>query len=171
MKTSLEKFSILIDDVVTKNETVFKSLHIYKPLSEIEIKGFEREIGVKLPISYKEFLLKYGELFILGDGFLGSIDNPDRTLELKNDGHLLPGFVDVYELGDGTIFCIDTHKKNHNIESPVVLYCPGSEMTREDCDFISETVWNNFIAEGVDLSQHQHLKPKNKGWNYTESNI
>lgn len=85
-----------------------ENLHIYKPLSQFEVKTFENKLESTLPVSYKEFLIKYGELFICGDGFLGSVDNPDRTLELKNDGHLLPGFIDVYELGDGQVFCIDT---------------------------------------------------------------
>lgn len=176
MTSPLNKFSILIDEVVKKNEFLLKKLHIYNPLTLAEANKFEKTLGVDIPQSYKEFVLKYGELFFLGDGFLGTIENPNRTLELKNDGHLLDGFIDIYELGDGKIYCIDTNTKDKNGESPIVAYLPGSDMTREDCylisesfgDFILETVWNNLIEEGIDLSDYQHLKPKNKGWNYNE---
>ena len=180
MNESINKFSKLITELVLQRENLKESLTIWNNASDSEIMQCEETLKTKLPESYKVFIKKYGMLVFLGDEFIGS-ENPNVTL--NNRSHNLSpysynfpkNFVSVYKLGNGDEFCLDTSQMKNN-ECPVVSWPSYNEDGSYDFisesfgDFILETVWNNLIAEGVELSQYQHLKPKNKGWNYEENN-
>ena len=119
------------------------------------IDKIESILNIKLPNSYKKFLLIYGNLVFAGRDIFGfrGIDKHDKydytiisyTLEERqtNTDPVFPeSFVVIYDLGDGEKFCLDTAKMNSKEECPVVAWYFGRiEQVYEDFGgFFLETV-------------------------------
>lgn len=107
------------------------------PRSEEVVAAAEELIGHKFPPTYRDFLLRYGCGDIRGQEFYGitrgAIDDDgipssiwhtlDRRRERRFPDHLLV----VYELGDGSLSCLDFSQRRADGECPVVIWYPISE--------------------------------------------
>ncbi len=101
------------------------------------IEKCENHLGVLLPLSYKEFILKYGSGDILGIeiyGLVGNIIENEKgipstvwiTMNSRDDQHIkLPKkYIIIGVTGYGPYYVIDTSELNNN-EAPVYIWDIG----------------------------------------------
>ncbi len=89
-----------------------------RPASDALIAAAERHLGLTFPESFKEFQRRFGALGFGGSEFLGLVNenfdtNSDpcavaSTLSARKAGGLPAAFVNIYNLGDGTSYVLDT---------------------------------------------------------------
>ncbi len=128
----------------------------------------ELELGLKLPQSYKNMVNKFGTLGVMGSDFLGTPYNPELTISHREDDTFSDSLVVVYEVGDGSLFCIDTSIEIDG-DNPVIFWDFGMENyerlgSKNFATFVIETIWQELLEDGYDVSEIQHLKPANPGW-------
>jgi len=128
----------------------------------------EIELGVKLPQGYKNLVKEYGTLGIMSNQFLGTPDNPDLTLLHRSEETFSVKLVVIYRVGDGSLFCIDTSIEIDG-DNPIVFWDFGMENTeglgsKNFATFVIETIWDQLLRDKYDVSEIQHLKPANPGW-------
>lgn len=100
------------------------------PASEKSIIELEVMLDIKLPISYKNFLLNFGALSI-GDSTISGITGPDLNegggsvyfdTEYFIEEYELPRHLVVIQTDGEAPYCLDTSKIASNGEMPVVCY-------------------------------------------------
>jgi antitoxin YobK len=121
-----------IEEIVTPLVQSGQDLYWLGQASESSINKIEGLLGVKLPVSLRLFLLKYGGGGVVGDQISGiSADNPSLTRRgtLLGDSercrkeHQLPQhLVVVYFTDEGACWCVDCSRRDEAGESPVVSY-------------------------------------------------
>ncbi|MCE4051395.1 MULTISPECIES: SMI1/KNR4 family protein [Bacillaceae] len=123
-------------------------------ITQENLDQLERILNVKLPKSYKEYLLTFGYGGIFGRYILGLEEPPkegsviDSTREYLQKG-LPKGFVvieDVHEF----LYCLNTNELNEKFECPVVSFFPHSKPSiRVDYSSFKEFL-EDLIEEGID---------------------
>lgn len=101
------------------------------PQPESLICEAEKELGIVFPESYRCFLLTLGCGDIYGFEIYGIINNdfknssiPDAIWFTKNQResiNLCHEYIIIGEIGDGSLYAIDTSLKNSDGESPVII--------------------------------------------------
>lgn len=91
-------------------------------------------LGVKFPITYRMFLAEYGAgnfgsqeiygVFRKDTLKSGIPDTVWLTLRSRADGHFPHSLVVLYDLGDGSYYCLDTSMMRDG-ECPVKIFMPG----------------------------------------------
>lgn len=116
--------------ILEENPNLIKSSkgHIDKEL----IEKAEMFLDIKFPSSYKKFLTHYGFLSLGGDEIYGIIDDnftdssvPDAiwlTVAQRNRFGLPHHLMPIYDLGEGTKYCLDVSQMNEEQECPVVVW-------------------------------------------------
>jgi len=132
---SIEKFDHAIS-LLKKN---FSEDEIYftGPFTDRTILNAEEALDLKFPNTYRKFLKEYGSDGFKSEEIYGLTKEEDfKSLEFegsttpnaiwttldfhKRYGHPLH-LVIIYNLGDGTIYCLDTSQMNDEGECPVVM--------------------------------------------------
>lgn len=96
---------------------------------DVELWAVEREVGVVLPRSYREFLHRFGSARLAGQevfglprhGLWGDVVFMNQLLAPA----LPPGYVMVSRDGEGRVYCLDTSRMGPDGECPVVLLGRG----------------------------------------------
>jgi hypothetical protein len=121
-----------IEQLIAEIESLGEVFEWAGPQSEVSVAELERTLGVKLPPSYRAFLLRYGAGGIQAyDGISGIYDNEPLsmqlgttygdTLRMRTDRGM-PSHLIVIERGDEHFppMCLDTLGPGPNGEYPVV---------------------------------------------------
>jgi antitoxin YobK len=133
------------------------------PASQSSIDKIEELLGLKLPVSLRNFLSEYGGGGVVGQeiGGIGA-DNPLLTHKgtllgdsqrCRKDYRLPEHLVVVYFTDDGVCWCVDTSKQDKNGESPVVSY---SIFTHKVDAEIAPT-FADFLRKYVQLRAHRPI--------------
>jgi len=87
-------FDWLSEEIGSINTNKF---HVFKRLDRQAVKGLEKDVGSRLPDSYREFLSAFGQatLYRDGDGYLVGVYLFTEMLEVKSDA---PFFGFGYEV-------------------------------------------------------------------------
>ena len=115
--------------------------HFYGPIEEGKIAEAEALLRVKFPISYRQFLLKYGvggfeglEVHGIGKGVhTGGSSVVFQTLYLREEGYIPNEFIYVM-CADEWDYMIDTSQMKDN-EAPVVEWLPGRAESEQSSDY------------------------------------
>jgi antitoxin YobK len=107
------------------------------PRSEEIVALAEERISYRFPPTYRDFLLRYGCGDIRGREFYGITRNgldgasiPNAiwyTLNQRQECDFPHHLFVVYELGDGSLSCIDFSQRRADGECPVVICYPTSQ--------------------------------------------
>jgi len=157
-------------------ETAFSLLQNYPDLIKragIEIyenliPRAESYLEVDFPETYKKFLSKYGYLSLGGCEIYGLVDDdfinsgvPDAIwLSYENQKNFgKPKYiVQIYNVGEGTTYCLDTSQMNEQGECPVVAWPLGGYEETPVLEIIAEDFGKFFL----DMVQRQiELKKQN----------
>ncbi|MEM5014004.1 SMI1/KNR4 family protein [Niallia taxi] len=126
---------------------------IGKGIKEETVLSLENMLNVTLPKSYRQYLVKYGFVEMLGRSIFG-YEPPDETTVVRYTERLLKnglpkGFMvveDVHEF----IYCLNTNEMNGKSECPVVCYFPyGNTVCTDEYSSIEEYLID-IIEEGID---------------------
>jgi len=163
-----DDYSKMIELVSYMQKNFGDKVHSTIGRCEVNIDNMELELGLKLPQSYKNMVNKFGTLIVMGDEFLGAPYNPKVTLLHREEDTFSDSLVVVYRVGDGSLFCIDTSIEIDG-DNPVVFWDFGMENnerlgSKNFATFVIETIWKELLEDGYDVSEIQHLKPANPGW-------
>jgi len=107
------------------------------PFSEEALEAAERLLGLSLPPSYREFLVRCGAGVIEGDEYLGLAPTADGygtvwyTLAARRNG-LPPQLIVIQDRRNGTFYCLDTSQIGADGEAPVVEWVVGLPPSRQD---------------------------------------
>ena len=110
----------MYDEIKKRN----KSIESSGGESEAEILKYEELLNTKFGYGYKQFLKEFGCLSIEHLEFYGICGKNDSipsavhaTLELRKYNDNLPSdFIVIFELGNGTVYCVDSHDRVHKID-------------------------------------------------------
>ncbi len=152
----LQKAVVLIKDNFTKEECVFST-----PKSAQLIKLAEKKLAINFPLTYCDFIKKYG--FGGPGGLIISglrTDHPDeikttgvvwknlnKREQLKQPNHL----IEIESVGDGTTYCLDTSQMNEEGECPVVAWPLGGYEETPVLEVVAEDFGKFFL----DMVQRQ----------------
>ena len=130
MINSLQKASQLIEHYFTDEEKFFVGI-----TSKELVINSEKNLGILFPNSYREFLEQYGyggvnsldidgitEFNFQESGYGGVVW---RTLEERKKNLFPSALIPIYDVGDGTIYCLDTSQMDEEGECPVVAWPIG----------------------------------------------
>jgi len=123
-------------ELINKNQDL---IGITYPQNDIAIQKAENFLNIQFPVSYKDFLKRYGTLYFGAKDVFG-LDNKENydtyrdeniicnTLDEREFNYEDPfplSFVPIYNLGDGEKFCLDTAKMNEERECPMMAWYFG----------------------------------------------
>ena len=100
------------------------------PLHPDKVREAEKELGVKFPRSYKQFLERYGcgdfgrEIYGITPSNSGIPSAVWYTLELRKEGYI-PDWMVIVSDEDEYVFCLDTSVFDENDECKVVSWIAG----------------------------------------------
>ncbi len=149
--------------------------HFVGPRSEALVDAAETALGVILPPSYREFLLKLGAGAFGSEEVYGVIREdivnsgiPDAfwlTLRARKEWPLPPSMVVVYFDGGTGYFVLDTTRRDASAESPLLLWYPdlssrggrGQEIVALDFgSFLLETVESELARPALQRRPRRH---------------
>ncbi len=123
--------------------------------SKLIIEKAEEILEVKLPKTYKFFLIEQGfggpkDLIIYGlvddsienlksSGFVWGIIEDRKSLEYPH--HILR----IYDIGDGSTYCLDTSQMNQDGECPVVVWPLGGYEETPVLEIVAEDFGKFFL--------------------------
>jgi hypothetical protein len=142
--------------------TAFALLEKYKDLvvcssgekKEDLIEEAQIYLGVYFPISYKMFLRKFGFISLGGCEIYGVIDSdfinstvPDAIwFSYDNRQYGLPHYMlQIYSVGEGTTYCLDTSQMNSEGECPVVAWPLGGYETTPVLEIVAPDFGTFFL--------------------------
>ena len=95
----------------------------------------EKYLDIKFPNTFKQYLKDFGSLTFGATEIYGVIDEdfinssiPDAiwlTMKKRKELNLPKQFIEIYEVGEGTEFFLDTSKMKNNECSVVSMYVPN----------------------------------------------
>ena len=148
----MENYAKLINQIEDSGEEIFWQ----GPADDKQINHLEKELNVKLPNSFKEFLYEYGGGGVIDEEISGIESNDASlvrggtilhdTLECRKDFSLPIHLVVVFYKYQELAWCLDTSKLDQKNECPVVSY-----------DLFSKTVTNT-IAKNFEQFFKQYLE-------------
>ncbi|MEV4423616.1 SMI1/KNR4 family protein [Patulibacter sp. NPDC049589] len=107
----------------------------------------ERELGVRFPPSYRQFLLDLGAGGVGGEEIYGLVNDdfedvrPPQavglTREFRRDGQVSEDLVVIYNLGKGSYFALDTRAAGDDGEAPVVAFTPGIHSAGDELQIVA----------------------------------
>ncbi|MGL5720215.1 MAG: SMI1/KNR4 family protein, partial [Alphaproteobacteria bacterium] len=126
----LEKAFELIEEHFSETEKFFGFPQTYEIIHKAE-----EALALKFPKTYKKFLEKYGyggvgwfEIYgIIDSDFINS-EVPDAiwlSLEGRKAFSFPHHLIAIYNVGEGTKYCLDTSQMNESGECPVVAWPLG----------------------------------------------
>jgi hypothetical protein len=117
----------------------------------------ERELNVKMPQTYRRFLSEFGAGSFGGEEFYGIISSdfsnstvPDAvwsTIERRRQDNFPSEYIEIYSVGTGEIFCLDTAVTT-NSEAPVVAFEPGLAVSQQGREIIARD-FGDFLLQKV----------------------
>lgn len=163
-----EDYRIMNELISWMQKKFSNRVHVTIGRCDVDADKIELDLGVKLPQGYKDMVNKYGTLGIMSDQFLGAPYNPELTISHREDDTFPDSLVAIYEVGDGSLFCIDTSIEIDG-DNPIVFWDFGMDNderlgSKSFATFVIETIWMGLLENGYDVSEIQHLKPANPGW-------
>lgn len=142
-----------MDELNQSIEIIFENIYLFQmrgPQPEEFIKEAESIIGFQFPQTYLKFLKIFGSVCIGGSEIYGvvsndlknysSLDAISYALRMRKEFGFPHNFLPIYDLGDGTIYCLLLDQRNDEKESPVIAYYPGVSIE----DMQKEIVANDF---------------------------
>jgi hypothetical protein len=132
-----------------------------KKIDEEVIKKAQDYLEVKFPTTYKKFISKVGFLSLGGCEIYGIIDEdfinsgvPDAiwfSYENRKNYGTPDYLVQIYSVGEGTTYCLDTSQMNEEGECPVVAWPLGGYEETPVLEVIAEDFGKFFL----DMVQQQ----------------
>lgn len=111
------------------------------------IQKAEERLGLSFPMSYKEFLLKFGAMSFGAEEIYGIVredfDNsrvPDAiwfTLVERKQVNLPNHLLVIYDTGSEELYCLDFSRLNSESEPAVVVFVPGVDLEYQRYEVIS----------------------------------
>ena len=108
------------------------------PRSEEVVSAAEDLIGHEFPPTYRDFVLRYGCGDIRGQEFYGITQDAIHdngipssiwyTLNQRQECGFPHHLLIVYELGDGSLSCLDFSQRRVDGECPIVIWHPASKV-------------------------------------------
>lgn len=139
--------------LLTKHPKII--VHSGNPVNENLISAAEEYLGIQIPLSYKNFLSKFGFLSLGGAEFYGIIDNdfahsstPDAIWITKNNNEEFNqpiSLLTIYDIGDGSTYCLDTSQMNQDGECPVVVWPLGGYKETPVLEIVAEDFGKFFL--------------------------
>jgi hypothetical protein len=120
-----------VDKLIERIRANGDEVWIAGPQSEQAVAELEKAVGVKMPPSYREFLLRFGSFGILDSLVSGIVDNDPLT---KGTGNLLwdtkwfrheydlPEHLLVVQHDEDAPYCLDSRKPKADGEYPMICY-------------------------------------------------
>lgn len=124
-------------------------------VTDIDIKGAEGVLGLKINGSYRLFLLRFGwidiatmELFGLGKDVPPYLNLVTITLSERSEAHpaLSPLLLPVFNDGGGNLYCLDSSTENLD-EYPVVFWDHELGPSQKP-DFVSSS-FSEWLSEEI----------------------
>lgn len=121
-----------IEEIIKPLSQSGEDLFWHGQASEASVQKVEELLGVKLPISLRSFLLKFGGGGVVGEEISGIEDNNPSLLNkgtilgdterCRKEYRLPSDLAVVYFTDEGVCWCVDCSKRDKAGESPVVSY-------------------------------------------------
>lgn len=130
-----------------------EDIEVGNGITKEEVEFLEIELNVKLPISYKKFLMEFSYANLFGNDIFGYEPPVDTTVLYHTKKYIqsgLPrGFVLIMDV-DEFVYCLNTNEMNEDFECPVMVYFPygTSSYTVAYTSFLE--FLENKIEEGLD---------------------
>ncbi len=112
-------------------------------------------LGVSFPLTYKVFLEKFGFISLGGCEIYGIIDENFRdsgvpdAIWYSHENYINYGkpsnIVQIYSVGEGTTYCLDTSQMNEEGECPVVAWPLGGYEETPVLEIIAEDFGKFFL--------------------------
>jgi len=130
---------------------------IGKPISLVQIGELEKELGLLLPTSYRQFIQELGFLVASGNDYLGfygkDFTDPSTfiglTLRMRNEGNIDYSLIAVHNNEDFGIVCLNT-EKCINDECEVVFWDPWR---KEIIEVIASSYKDFLFAEIASMAE------------------
>jgi hypothetical protein len=132
------------------------------------IKSAENHLGVLFPKSYKEFLSQYGFISLGGCEIFGIIDSdfinsevPDAVwlaMDNRKNFNFPKYLIPIYDVGEGTTYCLDTSQMNEEGECPVVAWPLGGYGQTPVLEIVAKDFGEFFlnkVKEQIELKAHE----------------
>jgi hypothetical protein len=125
-----------VDDLIEKIRRNGDEVWVAGPQSEQAVAELEKAVGVRMPPSYRNFLLRFGSVGILDSVVSGIVNNKPLA---PGTGHLhwdtqwfrrefeLPTHLLVVQHDEDAPYCLDTRRADADGEFPLVCYELRSE--------------------------------------------
>lgn len=124
-------------------------------ISDDLIKKAENYLKIKFPKTYKQFLLRFGYISLGGCEIYGIIDEdfinsgvPDAiwfSFENHKNFGVPPYIIQIYSVGEGTTYCLDTSQMNEEGECPVVAWPLGGYEETPVLEVVAEDFGKFFL--------------------------
>ncbi len=120
-----------IDELIDRIRENGDDVWIAGPQSEQAIAELERALGVKLPPTFRQFLLRFGSFRILDSNVSGIIDNKPLArgagrlywdTQCFRREHELPDHLLVVQADEDAPYCLDTSATTRGGEFPLICY-------------------------------------------------
>jgi antitoxin YobK len=156
--------------IMSALEKAFKIIENYNKeadflgvVPEEEIISCEKKLNLKLPKSYKEFVLRYGVGGIFGEEIYG-LGIPETgvpnviwiTKDMRETDDIPNHFVPIYNTGyDNEYYCLDCSKivTEDDDKAPIVLFIPGLESEQQSFEQIEDSFGEflyNLLIDAID---------------------
>jgi hypothetical protein len=150
-----------IDEILQPLLNSDESLFWQGPASEASLNAIASQLELKLPPSFRSFLLKYGGGGVVGE-LIGGLEEDNPALEYKGTvigdtkrcraDHQLPHSLCVIYLTDADVcWCLDCSKRDENGESPVVSY----SVFEQRVDVQIASTFEEFLKQYVELRSNR----------------
>lgn len=143
-----------IDQLLNRVRARGHAVWLAGPQSEEAVLALEQALDVKLPPSFREFLIRFGGMAIYDSAVSGIIEESPLnegfgwlygdTLRLRQEFNL-PDHLLVIQPDDEAAYCLDTQQIGHNGENPVVCFELGTGSVQKIADNFTSWLRNWFF--------------------------
>ncbi|MBI1372366.1 MAG: hypothetical protein GC159_06340 [Phycisphaera sp.] len=110
-----------VDELISRAKANGHDVWVAGAQSPEDVDEFERGFGAKLPPSYREFLLKYGEISI-ADSVAAGMEWLTTQTEVFREDYDLPDYLRVVQPDHDAPYCFDIRRPDPNGEMPIICF-------------------------------------------------